>query len=54
MIPRKLTLSEATKILVVASERGYSNFVCMGFQIQLVELNQMLTKAFMLGIGVFT
>ena len=34
-----------------------SNFVCTGFQIQLMELNQMLTKAFnqkMLGIGVFT
>jgi len=38
--PCKLTLSEATKILVVASERGYSNFVCMGFQIQLMKLSK--------------
>ena len=54
MIPRKLTLSEATKILVVASERGYSNFVCTGFRIQLMELNQMAFNQKMLGIGVFT
>ena len=48
LTPCKVTLpvrSWATKTVVAASERGYSNFVCMCLQTQLtMELNQKLTK----------
>ena len=45
--PRKFTFPvQATKTLVVASELGYSNFVCTCLQTQsTMELNQKLTKS---------
>ena len=47
MTLRKLTFpARATKTLAVASEWGYSNFVCMCLQTQpKMELNQKLTKS---------
>ena len=45
---------QATKTLVVASEQGYTNFVCTCLQIQFpTELNQKFTKS-MPRFGAFT